>query len=148
MPALRLPARSENLDPFRRFVRGEAAAAGFSPLDAGRLEMALEELLVNVFHYAYPPEAVGEVELSLLHERGGLKIVLVDAGRPFDLTAAPIPDHLEADIDARPIGGLGIHLVRTIMSELAYRRIDGQNELTLFYAPKEVASSASAQHTD
>ena len=58
-------------------------------------------------------------------------MLIADDGRPFDpLTEAPEPD-LESAIEDRPIGGLGVHLVRTMMDEVRYRREEGKNRLTL-----------------
>ena len=60
-----------------------------------------------------------------------MTIEMVDDGKPFDpLTEAPVPD-VNAPMDERPIGGLGVFLVRKLMDELTYRREEGRNHLTL-----------------
>ena len=103
-------------------------------LDSGlstRINLALEEAVTNVIMYAYPPETAGRMDLEAVREEGGLKFTLTDSGKAFDPTAAPEAD-LSASVENRPVGGLGIHLVRTIMDRVSYRREDGKNVLTMF----------------
>ena len=72
-----------------------------------------------------------EMEIALTSEADKLTIELSDDGRAFNpLDDAPEPD-LDAAIEDRPIGGLGVHMVRTFMDEMHYRRDEGKNHLTL-----------------
>ena len=80
--------------------------------------------------YAYPPGTEGKVTLDAVLDGNALRFTLADRGKLFDPTAAPDAD-TSAALEDRPIGGLGIHLVRTIMDEVEYRRQDGQNVLTM-----------------
>ena len=61
---------------------------------------------------------------------GGMEFILSDEGKPFDPTAAPEAD-ISMDVDERPIGGLGIFLVRQIMDSVSYEYRDGHNVLTM-----------------
>lgn len=95
------------------------------------LNLALEEAATNVILYAYPKGTTGSVELSAdLAEGNRLRFVLSDSGKPFDPTAAPDPD-IAASVLDRPIGGLGIFLVRQIMDEVQYNYAGGHNVLTM-----------------
>ena len=72
-----------------------------------------------------------EFEITLTSEADVLRIEVTDDGRPFDpLNEAPEPD-LDASVDDRQVGGLGIHLVRTMVDEMSYRREQDKNHLTL-----------------
>ena len=102
-------------------------------LDPGlamQLNLAIEEATTNVIMYAYPEGTEGKVELGASRQGDNLIFTLADWGKPFDPTAAPKAD-ISASLDDRPIGGLGIHLVRTIMDGVSYKRAEGKNVLTM-----------------
>lgn len=94
------------------------------------LNLVLEEAVVNVINYAYPKEEHQFIYLSARLHEGSIILVLTDTGKEFDPTLAP-----EADVtlgaEDRQIGGLGIFLIRQIMNEVKYERIEGKNVLTL-----------------
>lgn len=98
---------------------------------AKTLNLAIEEWVANVIDYAYPKGTRGHVEMTTVVKDDVLTVVVKDHGIPFDPTK-----HAEVDTDAsikeRKIGGLGIHLVRTIMDTMDYERTDnGYNKVTL-----------------
>ena len=93
-----------------------------------KLELVLEELLVNVARYAYPPGS-GDVEVAYAAEPGELTVEISDKGRAFNPLEARLPD-LSADLVDRPIGGLGVLLVRSLVGSIAYRREDGRNTVS------------------
>jgi len=94
-----------------------------------RLTMALEEIVANVADHAVPADGVVAVAVAV--DAGVVAVEISDAGAPFDpFTAAPAPS-LDADLDDRPIGGLGVHLVRTLVDEVGYARVDGRNVVRL-----------------
>ena len=94
------------------------------------LNLVLEEAIVNVINYAYPKEEHEFIYLSASMHEGSIVLVLTDTGKAFDPTAAPEAD-ITLSADERQIGGLGIFLIRQIMNEVKYERIDGKNILTL-----------------
>ena len=94
------------------------------------LNLVLEEAVVNVINYAYPKEEHESIYLSAHLHEGSIVLVLTDTGKEFDPTLAPDVD-ITLSADERPIGGLGIFLIRQIMNEVRYERIDGKNILTL-----------------
>jgi serine/threonine-protein kinase RsbW len=95
--------------------------------DAARFLIASEELVSNLVKYGYADEASrGSVTVTLRLRDDRLRIELVDDGRPFDPFIHPAPD-LDAPLEARPVGGLGLHLVKTMMDETRYHRAGGRN---------------------
>ena len=94
------------------------------------LNLALEEAVTNVIMYAYPKGSDGLVIIEAILREKSLDFIVTDSGQPFDPTAAPEVD-TALDLDERPIGGLGIHLVRKIMDKVHYERKDGQNILSM-----------------
>lgn len=94
------------------------------------LNLALEEAVSNVMMYAYPEGTVGRVVVEASLEEGCLVFVLRDKGKPFDPTAAPEAD-ITLGVEERPIGGLGIFLVRQIMDSVRYVREGDENVLIL-----------------
>lgn len=94
------------------------------------LTLVLEEAVVNVINYAYPKEEHQFIYLSARLHEGSIILVLTDTGKEFDPTMAPEAD-VTLDAEDRQIGGLGIFLIRQIMNEVKYERIEGKNVLTL-----------------
>lgn len=98
---------------------------------AKTLNLALEEWVANVIGYAYPKGMRGHVEVTADVSDGMLTLVVKDHGTPFDPTRHAEVD-IEAGLEERAIGGLGIHLMRTIMDSVEYQRTDdGYNRLTM-----------------
>jgi serine/threonine-protein kinase RsbW len=101
-----------------------------SPDIVFNLNLVLEEAVVNIINYAYPKEEHESIYLSARMHEGSIVLVLTDTGKEFDPTAAPEAD-VTLSADDRQIGGLGIFLIRQIMNEVKYERIEGKNILTL-----------------
>jgi len=96
---------------------------------ASRLELVAEEAFVNIARHAYP-SGNGDVEITVRTADGRAVIVFSDSGVPFDPMSAPDPD-IDSDTADRPIGGLGIHLMRKNTEKIEYVRRDGRNVLTV-----------------
>jgi serine/threonine-protein kinase RsbW len=88
------------------------------------INVSLEELLANTMSYGYADDGDHEIVVQIWREDPDLVIDIADDGRPFDPTQVAPPD-LASPLDTRPVGGLGIHLVRNMMDRVEYRR-DGQ----------------------
>lgn len=97
---------------------------------AHAINLSLDELLTNTISYGYDDDGAHTIEIELKTDGDGVTVVLGDDARAFDPTAAGDPD-IDADLDDRALGGLGIHIVRAMMDAISYRRIDGRNQLTL-----------------
>ncbi len=94
------------------------------------LNLVLEEAVTNVIMYAYPQEQNEHIYLTAKKQDDRLVFVLTDSGKAFDPTQAPDAD-ITLSADERQIGGLGIFLIRKIMNEVKYERINDKNVLTL-----------------
>ena len=94
------------------------------------VNLALDEVVTNVIRYAHDDARQHSIFVRLTLEQDALVAEVEDDGRPFNPLDAPVPD-IGAGIEDRPIGGLGIHLVRSVMSAVEYRREDGRNVLTI-----------------
>lgn len=94
------------------------------------IEVAMDELLTNIVLYAYRDGQAHEIVVHVDVPDARLRIEIRDDGTPFDPTRAEPPD-LEADLDDRPLGGLGLHIVRTVFETVAYERMGGWNVLAL-----------------
>jgi len=94
------------------------------------LNLAMEEAVVNVMDYAYPEGTEGEVDIEAIADEAQLHFTISDSGKPFDPTAKEEVD-TTLSAEERPIGGLGIHLIRQLMDNISYERKDGKNILRL-----------------
>jgi anti-sigma regulatory factor (Ser/Thr protein kinase) len=96
------------------------------------LHVALDELLKNTIAYGFRgrPAGGGEVTVEVERRADRVAVTLTDDGRPFDPFAVVAPD-TTLPVDVRRIGGLGIHLVRTMMDEVGYERRDDRNVVIL-----------------
>lgn len=124
---LRLPAAEESIEQFSAFILGHAKTAGMSQERFPILELALEELLVNVVSYAYDGEP-GWIRVGCGTLQGRFLLWIEDQGKPFNPLARAEPDVNEG-IDERRVGGLGIHLVKSMTDGLTYSRHGNSNLL-------------------
>ncbi len=105
--------------------------------DAGlvyQVHLVLEELAVNTTNYGYPESGATEhgiIDIRILSMEGSLNIEYSDNGMPFNpFQEAPKPD-IEASVEERRVGGLGVHFVRTMMDAVGYKREGGRNRISL-----------------
>ena len=109
---------------------GLAEREEWAPDFTYRVHLALEELVLNVMDYGYD-DGAQDIEIHLTSDADAITIEIVDSGRPFDpLSDAPQPD-LDAPVEERRVGGLGVHLVKTLMDRMDYKRENEQNRLTV-----------------
>lgn len=96
---------------------------------AYHLNLVLDELVTNIISYGYEAGAgEREIVIQLQREAEAIAVVVEDDGVAFDPLSVEEPD-LDASVEERPIGGLGLHFLRTLMDDLCYRREDGRNRL-------------------
>ncbi len=109
------------------FVREQGIAAD----DAARILILLEELLTNLLKYGYPDRAEpGWAEIALALNGSRLEIEFIDDGCAFDPSAGPSPN-LDEPLEERPVGGLGLHLLRSLTEVVRYERRDNKNVIRL-----------------
>lgn len=94
------------------------------------INLALEEAVANIIMYAYPSEEQHSILLRVTATEKQLIFLLTDKGASFDPTQVDEVD-ITLPIEERPIGGLGIFLIRSIMNEISYQRIDNENQLIM-----------------
>ena len=120
----------QQIHQLETFMEAIAEDMNLDPALALNLNLALEEAVTNVISYAYPKGTDGLVEIDAVLQGKSLEFIIADSGTPFDPTARPDAD-ITLSVEERPIGGLGIYLVRQIMDEIHYSRVDGKNRLSL-----------------
>jgi anti-sigma regulatory factor (Ser/Thr protein kinase) len=122
-----LAASLDAVERCRQFVDGKTAVQAFPQSRRFKLELALEEVLVNVVHYAYSEDQQeGWIKLGYYDDDGTVCIRIVDGGRPFDPLLKEDPD-ISMNIEDREVGGLGIFLVKNMVDDLSYQRSDNRN---------------------
>ncbi len=119
-----LPASLDQLPALLDLIDRWLTEAGVPISENVKLMIAFDELLSNIAKYGN-----GTIDLHMSVADGSFSATIADDGPRFDPLAQPAPD-TELDIDARAIGGLGIHLVREMMDEVGYAHENGQNRLT------------------
>ena len=131
MAEITVAADLDSLNDVLAFVDGEMERAGCSMKLMTQVDMAVEEIFVNIARYDYHPEAG---EASVRCEAGGdpfqIVVGFADRGRPFNPLDREDPD-VTLDAEARQLGGLGILMAKKLMDEIQYEYRDGKNILTL-----------------
>ncbi len=131
---LKIPAKIENLDQVITFVDNFLEEHNCSMKVQTQMDIAVEEIYVNIAHYAYETEGGGNAEIRLenaeFQGEEAVSVTFLDSGIPYDPLAKPDPD-ITLSVEERPIGGLGIYMVKKSMDAMRYERKDGQNILTL-----------------
>lgn len=110
---------------------------GFDELEkAKKFEIAVEEAVVNVVHYAYLGGNPGNIYLSYVMHKTTFDFQIKDQGKPFNPLENPKAFDGEALLEDREIGGLGIHFILKMTDAATYKRVDGSNILTLSFFKK------------
>jgi serine phosphatase RsbU (regulator of sigma subunit)/anti-sigma regulatory factor (Ser/Thr protein kinase) len=112
------------------FVKSVTDYIGIVPSEARQIKLAVEEAVVNAINYAYPTGSEGKITVEARSNGQRLQFVITDSGIAFDPTEVTQTD-ITVPAEDRPIGGLGILLVRKVMDSVNYERVNGQNVLTL-----------------
>jgi len=129
--ALTVVGRLDSLGLISEFVTRAAQDAGFDESAVYAVDMAVDEACANIIGHAYGGEGRGDIEISYRIDEDGLTVVLRDHGRAFDPTGVPHPD-LDAPLEERGEGGLGLFLMRRLMDRVEYESRPGSgNILTL-----------------
>jgi anti-sigma regulatory factor (Ser/Thr protein kinase) len=131
MEALRIKALTDNLDRDLQYVDAALEIMGCSMKNQIQIDMAVEELFVNIAHYAYKGTVGDAVIIAGPDPKSGiLRITFRDWGIPFDPLAKTDPD-ISLSVEEREIGGLGIFMAKKVMDTMDYRYENGQNVLTM-----------------
>lgn len=132
MTTIRLPAQMESLEKLLEIISNFAEAEGFSQSKIDEIALVIEEVLVNIIHYAYP-ERCGDVEIRYRkHDDTRLILEILDNGIPFNPLSLSEPS-LTAELSDRKVGGLGVVFIREVTDDIQYRRDRDANVLTLTF---------------
>lgn len=124
------PAKYESLDAIREFVAQAADDAHMGGGDSYKTQLAVDEACSNIIEHACEGDDE-QIEITCDALDDQLKIMIRDHGEPFDPADAPSPD-LDAALEDRPIGGLGVFLIKKLMDEISYEVLgEAGNILTL-----------------
>ena len=125
-----------NVKELNVFVKSITDKLDIDTSQARNIKLAVEEAVVNVMDYAYPMGTEGDITVRVMYDEKKLKFVIIDAGIAFDPTEAAKAD-ITLSVEDRPIGGLGLLLVREMMDSMNYERIGNKNHLTLITSYKK-----------
>jgi serine/threonine-protein kinase RsbW len=127
---IRIKNQIGELERIAQFIEEICEELGLDMELQMNLNLVIEEMVTNVIFYAYPKDVDEEIELLVKSDGQTLTIVLSDKGMEFDPTARE-----DANTDVNPaerdLGGMGIFIVKNIMNEVTYQRLDGKNLLTM-----------------
>ncbi len=128
---LDVEATDEMLDTVIDFVNEELEKTGADMKAITQIDVAVEELFVNIAHYAYNPDTgPAKVRIEVDDDPLAVSITFFDNGIPYDPLAKPDPD-VSLSVEERQIGGLGIFMVKKSMDNVEYEYKDGQNILKI-----------------
>lgn len=127
---VRLPADLREIERLNRLIRqfGDLHEVPSRVLYA--VNLALDEVVTNVVRHGFADPKDQEVVAHVVAKTSEVVTEVSDSGRPFDPVAVP-PPNLEAPLSERTLGGLGIHLIRSLMDAVEYRRENEKNVLTM-----------------
>lgn len=132
MAELIVPAKVTELDRVIDFVNVRLERLNCNEFDRAAIDIAVEEIFVNIAHYAYEFDKEGEAVVRATVQKDPAKIVLqfIDSGTPYNPLEREDPD-VELALDDRQIGGLGIFIVKESMDAVYYEYSEGKNILTI-----------------
>jgi anti-sigma regulatory factor (Ser/Thr protein kinase) len=125
---LELEAEIESLATADKAIIDFAESMSWPDAATFKVKLVLEEILMNVISYGGNGGRKPRITLLLSQQNDLVSMEISDDGIAYDPLTAPPPD-LESELDDRPIGGLGVHLVRELMDSVSYRFKDGRNHL-------------------
>ncbi|MBO6141133.1 MAG: ATP-binding protein [Ruminococcus sp.] len=129
MEKLNIKAATDRLDDVIAFVVRQLEEADCPMKAQMQIELAVEEIFVNIAHYAYKPKE-GMADITVDIRDGAAYITFEDGGVPYDPLAKADPD-ITLSADDRAVGGLGIFMVKKSMDDMKYEYRDSKNILTL-----------------
>ena len=129
--SLKVMAKTDQLDTVTDFVEEKLALCECPMRTMLQLRLAIEEIFVNIAHYAYAPgKGNATVRVEVSGDPVTVTITFVDRGTPYDPLKKDDPD-VTLPAGEREIGGLGVFMTKKIMDDVSYEYRDGQNILTL-----------------
>ena len=112
------------------FVKSATSTLNMETGLANQIKLAVEEAVTNIINYAYQNDTEGKISVNIEADESRIRFLLSDSGAEFDPTGESKAD-TTLSVDERPIGGLGVFLVRNLMDSINYERVDGKNVLRM-----------------
>ena len=131
--------RYASLAAIGQFIAEAAEAAGFAAPAVHEVELAVDEACSNIIEHAYGSEGRGDIEVTYRINDKGLTVILRDRGHPFDPNSVAAPD-LEAPLEERNGGGLGLHFMRHLMDEVRFDFTSNSGNVLTMFKRREAAS--------
>lgn len=130
------PACFDSLADIGAFVIRAAEDAGLDEHRISQVELAVDEASSNIIEHAYGTEGDGDIECTCRISDEGLTVILRDYGKPFDPQHVPEPD-LDAELQERKAGGLGLYFIRQLMDEINFEFTSGAGNILTMVKRKE-----------
>lgn len=145
--ALNITSRPENLARVAEFINEVAANFGLTEQEIYNIQMAVDEAVTNIIEHAYE-DSEGPIEVVAERHGDDFVVTLRDQGQPFDPTSIQEPD-VNASLEDRDIGGLGLYFMRRLMDEVTFRFSQtGWNELTMVRRRRAITTCTSRYNPD
>jgi len=126
----------KSLSSIQAFIEGLGKDAGFTSQRISQINIAVEELVVNIINHAFEDNQGETITIEVQEDPDKIAFRIIDSGIPFDPLKVKDPD-ITLDLMDRPIGGLGIFLVKQFASQVDYVRRGNNNILTMMIHKKE-----------
>lgn len=132
MREMTVNATLEQIKPVTDFINNQLTELGCSERIRIQVDVAVDELFSNIARYAYNPD-IGPATVRVDVEENPLCVIItfIDHGVPYDPLSAEFKDTTHLSARERPIGGLGLYMVKKTMDDVSYSYRDGQNILTI-----------------
>jgi anti-sigma regulatory factor (Ser/Thr protein kinase) len=141
MESLTVPGHLDSLERIGKYVMTAAAEAGLEKAAAYRLRLAIDEIATNIVLYGYDSgRREGDVELRAALDDGALTICVEDTAMPFDPRQKAPPSDLNAALENRQMGGLGVFLAIEGVDRFDYERVNNRNRNTFTMYRRPVAA--------
>ena len=128
--SLTIANRVSEIAKLNAFVQSATTAIHMENQLAHKIKLAVEEAVTNCIEYAYPADTIGDVTVAIEADDTTIRFIITDTGANFDPTNVSKAD-TTLSVDERPVGGLGVFLVRNLMDNINYERCDGKNILRM-----------------
>ena len=131
MKELTIAAAVENIETVTEFVNEQLEAYDCPMKVQIQIDVAIDELFSNIARYAYNPEVgIATVQVAVVEDPLSVVITFIDNGIPYDPLKKEDPD-ITLSLEDRPVGGLGIYMVKKTMDDITYEYKDGKNILAI-----------------
>jgi len=127
---LNLNNKVSEITKLNAFVKSATATLNMEIGLANKIKLAVEEAVTNIIDYAYQNGTEGNISVTIEADESRIRFILTDSGAEFDPTGVSKAD-TTLTVEERPIGGLGVFLVRNLMDSINYERVDGKNVLRM-----------------